>query len=125
LKMGPNALVSAENESGRVKRENGTRRPPYRRKRVRERKTRKREMTPSVRPKLSLGVQNMKTGPDPLLQPKTSQGAKYMKTPFVPQKMSSGAQKLKIGPHALGTAENEFGRAKHEKCSRRPLYRRK
>jgi hypothetical protein len=39
LKTGPHALGTAENESGSVKHEKGTRRPQYRRKRVRERKT--------------------------------------------------------------------------------------
>jgi hypothetical protein len=38
-KMGPDALGTAENESGKAKHENETRRPRYRRKRVRERKT--------------------------------------------------------------------------------------
>jgi hypothetical protein len=39
MKTGPDALKTAENESGSEKHENGTRRPQYRRKRVRERKT--------------------------------------------------------------------------------------
>jgi hypothetical protein len=32
---------------------------------------------------------------------------------------------MKTGPDALGTAENESGRAKHENEGRHPLYRRK
>jgi hypothetical protein len=39
IKTGPDALGTAENESGSAKHENGTLRPRYRRKRVRERKT--------------------------------------------------------------------------------------
>jgi hypothetical protein len=30
---------------------------------------------------------------------------------------------MKTGPGALGTAKNEFGRAKHENGTRRPWYR--
>jgi hypothetical protein len=109
MKTRPDALVSAENDSGRAKHENETdahgtvenesghtkhenvtRRPRYRRKRVRESETLKRDPTPSVPPKMSPGAQNIKTGPD-----------------------------------ALATAENESGRAKHENGTRRPPYRRK
>jgi hypothetical protein len=36
---GTDALGTAENESGHAKYENGTRRPRYRRKQIRERKT--------------------------------------------------------------------------------------
>jgi hypothetical protein len=32
---------------------------------------------------------------------------------------------MKMGPDAIGTVEMEFGRAKHENGTRRPLYRRK
>jgi hypothetical protein len=39
MKMGPDALATAENEYGDAKHENGTRRPQNRWKRVRERKT--------------------------------------------------------------------------------------
>jgi hypothetical protein len=39
MKTGPDAVDTAENEFGRAKQENGSRRPRYRRKRVRERKT--------------------------------------------------------------------------------------
>jgi hypothetical protein len=46
LKMGPDALGTAENESGR--------------------KTLKLDPTPSVPPKMSPGAQNLKTGPDAL-----------------------------------------------------------
>jgi hypothetical protein len=90
MKTGPDALVTAENESRSAKHENGTQRHQYRRKGVRVRKTLKREPTPSVPSKMSPGEQNMTTGLD-----------------------------------ALGTAENNFGSAKHENGSRHPLYRRK
>jgi hypothetical protein len=39
MKTSLDALATAEKESGSVKLENGSRRPRYRRKRVRERKT--------------------------------------------------------------------------------------
>jgi hypothetical protein len=35
--------------------------------------------------------------------------------PSEPSKTSWGAQNMKTGPDTLGTAENESGRAKHEK----------
>jgi hypothetical protein len=88
METGPDALDTAKNESGSVKHENGSRRPWYSRKRVRERKTWIRDPTPSKSPKTSTGVPNMKTGP--------------------------GAQKMKTGPDALRPAENESGSAKHE-----------
>jgi hypothetical protein len=62
IKIGPDALNTAENESGSAKHENGTRRPRFRRKCVRERKTSKREPTPFIPPKLSPREQNKKTG---------------------------------------------------------------
>jgi hypothetical protein len=109
MKTGPEAYYIAENESGSAKRENGTRRPRYRRKLVRERKTRKLDPTPSVSPKMSPGAQNMKMAPDALGTPK----------------MSPGAQNRKTGPDAIETAENESERAKQEHGTRRPQYRRK
>jgi hypothetical protein len=39
MTMGPDAFGTAENESGSTKHENGTRRPWYRQKQDRERKT--------------------------------------------------------------------------------------
>jgi hypothetical protein len=66
MKRGSDALDTTENESGRAKNENRTRRPWYCRKHVRERTTRKREGTLSVPPKTSPGAQNMKTGSDAL-----------------------------------------------------------
>jgi hypothetical protein len=45
-KTRPDALGTAENESGRAKNEIGTRRPRYRRKRVRTRKTIKLDLMP-------------------------------------------------------------------------------
>jgi hypothetical protein len=109
MKTEPNALGTAEKDSGRAKQQNGTRRPRYRRKNVRERKTLGREGTPSVSPKMSHDAQNKKTGPEALVPPKTSMGA----------------QNMNMGPDDLGTVENESGRAKHENGSRRPRYRKK
>jgi hypothetical protein len=118
MKMVPDALGIAENESGRAKREKGTRRPRYRRKRVRARKTRNRDPTPSVPPKMSLGAQNMTTGPDAHGTPKNMSGSgkhekgtrrprypqkhvrerkiwKLDRTPLIPPKMSPVAQNMK------------------------------
>jgi hypothetical protein len=55
---------------------------------------------------MSQPAQNMKTRPDAL----------------VPSKMSPGAQNMKNGPDTLGTAQNVFGSAKHEKWTRLPQY---
>jgi hypothetical protein len=64
MKTGHNVHNTAENEYGCTKHENETRRPQNCRKRVRERKTRKRDPTPSAPPKTCPGAQNMKTGAD-------------------------------------------------------------
>jgi hypothetical protein len=64
MKTGSHAPGKAENEFGHAKHENGTRRLRYRRKRVRECKIRKWDPTSAVPPKMSLGAQNKKTGPD-------------------------------------------------------------
>jgi hypothetical protein len=74
MKTDPDALGSAEMESGRAKHENGTRRLRYRRKRVRTGKTLKRHPTPSVLLKMSPEEQNMKTGPNALSTPKNENG---------------------------------------------------
>jgi hypothetical protein len=66
MKTGPEVLGTAENESGGAKHENGTRRPRYCRKRVRERKTCKLDPTPLLSAKMSLSAQNIKMGPDAL-----------------------------------------------------------
>jgi hypothetical protein len=66
MKTGPDTLGTAKNEFGRAKLENEKGRPRYHRKRVRERKTRKQDLTLSVPRKTSSGAQNMKTGPDAL-----------------------------------------------------------
>jgi hypothetical protein len=58
------ALGTAENESGSPKYEIETRCPPYRRKCARERKILKLDPMPTIPPKMSPGVQNMKTGYD-------------------------------------------------------------
>jgi hypothetical protein len=106
MKMGPDALDTAENENGSAKHENGTSRPRYRRKRVQERKTLKRDPTPSVSPKR---VRARKTW-------------KRDRTPSLPPKTSPGAQNIKKEPDALGTVENETGHAKYEKVTRHPRY---
>jgi hypothetical protein len=62
MKTRPDAFGTAQNESGSEKHENWTRRPRYRRKQVRERKTCKRGSTSSVPPKMSLGAQIIKMG---------------------------------------------------------------
>jgi hypothetical protein len=64
MNIGPDALGTAENESGSAKHEKGSRRPRYRRKCVEERKKGKRDPTPSVPPKISPGAKNMIMGPD-------------------------------------------------------------
>jgi hypothetical protein len=107
MKTGPDALRIPENQSGRAKHENVTRRHRYRRNRVRERKTYKRDPTHSV-------------------HPKTSPSAKKMKrdlTHSTPLKMRTGAQNMKTGLDAVGTAENESERAKYENSTPRPRYR--
>jgi hypothetical protein len=58
----PDAVDPDENEFNSAKHENGTRRPRYHR----EPKTRKRNPTPSVPPKMNSGAQNIKTAPDAL-----------------------------------------------------------
>jgi hypothetical protein len=101
MKTGPDALGNAENVSGCGKRENGTRRTQHRQKRVRVHKTRKRDPTPSIPPKMS---------PEAM--------------PSAQPKMSPGAQNLKTAPDAPGTAENMSGHAKRENGTRRPRHRR-
>jgi hypothetical protein len=60
------ALGTAPNESGGAKHENWIRRPWYRPKWVRERKTWKRDSSHSVPTKTSQGMQNMQTRHDTL-----------------------------------------------------------
>jgi hypothetical protein len=109
MKTRPNALDNAENESGSAKHENGIRRPRYRRKRVRARKTWKRTRRPGNRRKRVRERKTWKRGP----------------TPSEPPKTSPGAQNMKTGPDDLGIAENEYGCAKYENESRRPRNRQK
>jgi hypothetical protein len=148
MKTGSDALGTAENESGRAKYENGTRRPRYRWKIVPARKTWKRDMSPSGPSKMSLGAQNMKTGPDALGNAKNMSGsAKYENgsrrpryrrkrvraretwkrdpMPAILPKTSLGAKNLKTGPDALGNAGNNFWSAKHENGTQHPHFRRK
>jgi hypothetical protein len=64
MKTLPDALDTAENESGDAIHENESGRRLYRRKLVRECKTLKRDLTPSIPSKMSPGMQNIKTGAD-------------------------------------------------------------
>jgi hypothetical protein len=64
MKMGLDALRTAENESGIAKHENGTRHPQYRRKRVWGCKIGKQDPTPTEPPKTSPGTQYKNTGSD-------------------------------------------------------------
>jgi hypothetical protein len=137
MKTGPDTLGTVENETGHAKHEEETQRPWYRRKRVRERKTRYRDPTPSVPPKTFPGAQNMKTGPDTLLTAGNNSGSAKLEkenrspryrrklvwarktlrrdpTPSVQPKTSPFAQNKKTGSAAFGTAGNESGRAKYE-----------
>jgi hypothetical protein len=109
MKTGIDAFGTAESEFESAKHENGTRRPPYRRKHARDHKTLKRDLMPSVPPKTSPGAQNMTTGPDDLGTAENVPGSANMKT----------------GPNALDSTDNEFGPAKHEYGIRHPSYRRK
>jgi hypothetical protein len=98
VKKGLNALRTAENESGSMKHENGTRRTRH---------CRKRDPTPSVLPKRSSGAQNLKIGPEALETVENK----------------SGGQNMKTGTEALGTAETDSGSVKHENGTRRPQNR--
>jgi hypothetical protein len=84
---------------------------------------------PSVQPKMSMGAQNMKTGPNALATAEkrvwVRKTLKRDPTPSLPSKMSPGTQNMKTEPNALGTAENKFGSAKHENGIGRPRYCRK
>jgi hypothetical protein len=143
IKMGTDALGTAENEFESAKHEIETRRPPYRRKCARVRKTRKWDLMPLVPPKMSPGAQNIKTGPDTLGTAKNEfESAKHENvsrrtrhhrkrvrarkiskkdpTQLVPPKTSLAAQNMKTGPDALGNTENESRRAKHENGTGHP-----
>jgi hypothetical protein len=98
------ALGFVENESGRAKHENGTRRPQYCRKGVRKCKICKQNSTPSVMSKISLGAQNKETTPDALSTARNE----------------FGVQNMKMGPDAFDTVQNESESAKHENETRRP-----
>jgi hypothetical protein len=147
MKTGPDALGTSENELRSAKHEKGTRCPRYRRKRVRERKTRKWDPTPPILSKMSPGAQNMKTGHDALgtvekefgraKHENQTRGTRYHRkrvkerktwkqdpTHSVPPKMSPGEQNMKTGPDFLGTSEDEPWRAKNENETKRPWDRR-
>jgi hypothetical protein len=95
VNTGHDAHSTAENESRSAKQENETRRPQYGRKYFRERKTWKRDPTPSVQPKMS---------------PDARKTRKWDTTPSVPPKMGMGAQNMKTGPEAPENAKNGSGR---------------
>jgi hypothetical protein len=140
MKTRSDALGIAEHESGSAKLENGnptpsvqpsiplklekvTRRPRYRRKCVRQLKIRKRDATPSVRPKTGPGAQNMKMGPDALGTAENgSRRSKYengtRRRRYRRKWVRESKTNLKTIPDALGTVENESG-------TRHPRYRRK
>jgi hypothetical protein len=56
----------------------------------------------------------------PRKQVRAQKARKRDPTPSVMPKMSLSAQNMKTGPDALGTTENESGRAKHENEIERP-----
>jgi hypothetical protein len=76
MKKVPDALGTAENESGRAKQEKETRHPRYRRNCVKERKTCKRDPTTSVPPKMSPGSKTLKWDPTPSVPLKMSPESK-------------------------------------------------
>jgi hypothetical protein len=138
MKTGTDIPGAVENELGRAKHENRTRRPWYHQKWVRGRKTWKKDPTPSVPSKTSPGAQNIKTGPDALgtveniktWRPRyckkwvwPRQTLKRDPKPSVLSKTNPCAQNMKTGPDTLSTVENESGRVKYENGTRRPLYR--
>jgi hypothetical protein len=98
--------------------------------------------------KMSLGAQNIKTGPDALGTAENEVGRakheNWTRWPSIVQnesgsakhenwtrrsryraKTSRGAQNMKTGPDAHGSAENEFRSTKHENSTRRLQNRRK
>jgi hypothetical protein len=79
---------------------------------------------PSVPPKMSLGAQNVKTGPDTLgIAENESRHEKLDSLPSVPPKTSPDAQNMKSEPFALGTTENESGPTKYKNETRRTRHR--
>jgi hypothetical protein len=147
-KTGPDAIGTAQNGSESAKHENGNRRRRYRKNWVRERKTRKRDSTPSVSPKMCPGAQNIKSGSDALVIAENESGSakhenetrrpryrrnrvlerKTLKrdpTSSVQSRTGPGAQNMITGPDAVGIAENGSGSAKHENGTRHSRYRRK
>jgi hypothetical protein len=78
MKTGPDAIGTAQNGSESAKQENGNRHRRYRKKWVRERKTRIRDSTPSVPPKMSKGAKNIKSGSDAIaIAENESESAKH------------------------------------------------
>jgi hypothetical protein len=114
MKMGPDALGTTENDCGCANPENGTQRPRYRRKRVRESKTCKRDLTPSERQKTSPSAQNMKTGTDTLGSVENESGrAKHengSRCPRYGRKRFRARKGMNTGLDSLVAAENESER---------------
>jgi hypothetical protein len=109
VKMGLDALGTAENESRSAKHENGIWRPRYRRNRVRERRTWKRDPTPSVPAKTSPGAQNVKMGPYAL---RTAEN-------------ESRSTKPENGTRRTRHRQKRVGSTKHGNMTQRSRYRRK
>jgi hypothetical protein len=127
MKMGPDALGTAENMSGSQKHGKGTRRPRYRQKRVRTRKTRKWDPRPPVSPKTSPRAQNVKTRPDAVGTAENEYGsAKRENKTRRPRYRRKRVRDCKTCPRAgygSGKHENEYGSGKHENGMGRPRYR--
>jgi hypothetical protein len=90
---------------------------------------------------MSRGAQDMKTGPGvlgtaqndsgtakhengtqgPRYRPKQVRERKLDPAPSVLPKTGPGAQNMKIGPGVVGTAQNEYGTAKHKNGTQRTV----
>jgi hypothetical protein len=117
LKTGPDAVGTAEYEFGRVKHENETRRPRYRRKMSPRAQNMKTEPNALGSAKTSSGSQNMKSGPDGIGTAENEcENAKLeneTRRPRNRRKRIWERKNMKTGPDALGTAENESRSGKH------------
>jgi hypothetical protein len=104
MKTRPDAFVSAENDSGRAKQENETDALGTAENESGHTKHENVTRRPRYGRKRVRERATLKRDP----------------TPSVWLKMSPGMQNMKTVPDALGTAENESERAKHENRTRRP-----
>jgi hypothetical protein len=114
--MGLDARGTAENDSGSAKRENRTQHPGYRRKRVRALKKENETRHHKFRRKVFRSAKHENGTRRPQYRPKLVWERKTWKrnpTPSVSRETTPGTQNTKTGPTALGTAENDFGLAKH------------